>query len=899
MPNIKEIYDPNCTQCPLGATCRNRCLPGVGEQTAKLLIVGTYPNEAEDIAGRIIKEGGNSLIFRILEKVINANPGEVYFTNLVKCHSDLKGVTAPNVAACSEYLKSEISILKPRCIVTLGAVPLEALTGLTGSLGKYRGNFQDFTFEVGDFEPEHLEIKVMPTFHPNYAAKLANPKATIRNMGLDIYKAYCWALDIEAGATDTVLVRVDTVEKMQELIDYCIQAGLACFDFETTGLYPYNGDKPTMLSISFQPGAAYVLPLFHHERPICPELALQLLTMFYEQVIMNREVIKINHNIKFDFRVFGSLGMKGVLGRVEDTMLQHGLIDDSLKHGLKEINSNIFPQFAGYEDEVKKYKWDKIPFNVLEKYGGSDTDVTLRLWLHFTTELLEMPEVYRVYRNVMLPALKWLYKMEDRGVHIDQDLLNEGIAYVGGLLSEQLQKLRDNPIVNRFEIAEFERHRKEALHKITTQLNKYREAHPGQTKISVTEQKYLQQINDLKTGAVTVYEGLNFRSSTQMEQLLYGERGFNFEMVYDYKSRKKGGTGEHVIKQLPFKGSFLDDFLEYRSLEKTNSTYLLGFKDLLDANGKLHPNFHIIGTRTGRLSSSDPNLQNITQPDRIKYPNARKAAAYIKRMFTVPEEGFCMVQVDFSQMELRLVAMYAQCKEMLDVYDAGLDIHAKTAAAMNGLTMEQFYQQDKATQKLQRFSAKAVNFGFIYGATAETFRQTAKADYDLNFTPRQAEKFRSDFFTLYPELKDYHKRMVKEGRQNGYVTTLFGSRRQLKEISSPNEQLRGHAERVAVNTPIQGTSGQVTIFAGNLLVDRLRPTTYIWNNIHDAMLFNMETRHLQSECSVIRATCEGMPVEDYFGVSFSGNERFRGVKLGVDFEMSAVSWKDLEEIKIG
>lgn len=890
MVHIKDIYDPNCTQCNLGTTCKNSCIPGEG--TGKFMIVLNYPDTRDDALGKQDAEGEKLKVLNVLLKAVGIDRKEVFITYLVKCRGQVKNMTEENINTCFEYLKAEINILRPKAIIAMGGDVFKKLTHgeIEKSLTSQRGNLIKVEY---DLFGENFETTIIPTLSTSYALQLSKSKPTLKKIGMDIYKGYCLATDKEPGKTDTTIVKVNSLAQVHELVQYCKSTGIACFDFETTGLEQYAEDfKVTLLAISFQPGTSYTIPLFHFESRFTEEESHEILNIVYTGIMQDPNIRKIAHNSKYDLRCFGRYGLADFRGVIEDTVYIHHALYPGKSHKLKEISAEVFPQFSGYEDDVSKYKWDAVPLHLLEQYGGSDTDLTLRLWITYTAKLIVQPELYRVYRNVMLSSLKNLFKFEHYGVAIDREHINLAVTEVTKIVEQTDKDLRNFPEVIKYERIKHATETKAAIIKTTDKLTKWKETHNPGTK---TQIKLEAQLEALKTGSERVIDPLNFGSSKQLADLLYTDKGFKLKGIKDWKTGKTTGTGEPVLKQLADAGGFIPKLLEYRSLNKTLNTYLVGLRACLDNNNRIHSSFHITGTRTGRISSSNPNIQNITQPSRIKYPLAKKAAEYIKEIFITPGKDYSMVQVDFSQMELRLIAWYSQCKEMLRAYANNEDLHALTAATVNGMTIEQFYTLPKDKQKLLRYQAKAVNFGFIYGASASTFRTYAKTQYGIDFTPRQAAKIRREYFKKYPELLDYHKTQIKFARKNGYVKTMFGRKRFLPEIKSNNERRRAEAERQAINTPIQGTSGEITMFCASLLDGRLDRSVQGWNSVHDSILYYIPNNILTSQLRVIKSTCENTPIEKYFNVSFSDGGR-TPVKMVVDFEHSGDCWKNLKEM---
>jgi DNA polymerase-1 len=891
---IHDIYDKKCTQCNLGGLCKNPCIAGTGG--GKLMIVLNYPSTEDDLAGKQVLIGEKQKVLHTLLTAMQIPKEDVFITYMVKCRADVRSVTPESIDTCLDYFKSEISILKPKAIIAIGADVYNAITGLETSLAKARQAYTEVTFDLWG---EEYKVDVLGTYSPAYAMKLTTSKPTLIKIGQDIYKAYCKASDIEAGKTDTVVTKVRTVKEVYQLVEYVKQTGVCCFDFETTGLKHYSRDfRVTLLAISFQPGGAYTIPLYHFETPFTDEEVNEILTLVYTEIIQNYNIRKIGHNVKFDLHCFARYGFNKPKGVIEDTVFLHHLLHSEKRHGLKELVSTIFPQFTGYENNTKKKNWDAIPLSDLEPYGGADSDLTLRIWLSLTSQLIVKPQSYKVYRNIMIPALKTMFKYENMGIAIDEEHLRIAVVEVTKMWEAKEAEMRKYPQVERLEIFRFKEAQRKGIEQVTAKLEKWRKTHNPGTK---TETKYVTQLAELKAGNMKAIEPLKFNSNTKLlPQLFYTEQGFNFPIPKDRWGKPLRKTGKEVIALIDDKTGFLEDLQEWRSLGKTLSTYLLAIQNAIDDNNRLHTNFHIAGTQTGRISSSNPNVQNITQPGRIKYPMARKAAEYIKEIFITPGKDWSIIQVDFSQMELRLIAWFAQCKAMLEAYANGEDLHALTAANVNGYTIEEFKALPKDQYKLMRYKAKAVNFGFIYGASAETFRAVAKQDYGVDFTIREARKIRANFFKAYPELLRYHRTQVQLARANGTAGTLLGSERNLPDIRSKSNFKKGEAERQSINTPIQGTSGQFTMFALALLEGRLDMSKNLvqgWNSVHDSGLYYIHNSMLKSQLPIIKYTCENLPIEDYFGVSLT-DEGKTFVSMKVDFERSTTTWKTLEEIDI-
>lgn len=390
----------------------------------------------------------------------------------------------------------------------------------------------------------------------------------------------------------------------------------------------------------------------------------------------------------------------------------------------------------------------------------------------------------------------------------------------------------------------------------------------------------------------SIYEGINFGSYLQMGALLYTKEGFGYEEPYDKKKRKVSRlTDKPTLSQFDDYSGFIEGLFFWRSLEKTISTYLVGILDRLDSKNKVHTSFLQHGTTSGRLSSRDPNLQNLPSKDRVKHPVAREVVGFVKDVFIAPQ-GHKLVQVDYSQAELRIAADFATEVNMLNAYNNGEDLHALTASTMMGLTLAQFYELPKDQQKSGRTKAKAVNFGLIYGMSADGLQDYARTSYGVTMTLDEAKEARRKYFELYPRLLYYHELYIQKAVKFGYVRTLFGRKRICPDIYEDDDYLRAFSERIAINSPVQGTAGEFTIWACGLLRNRLHPRVRFVNTIHDSILFYIPDDILEESLRMIKFTCENLDTEPFFG------KKLQRVGMGVDIEMTDTSWNKMEEYQL-
>jgi len=378
---------------------------------------------------------------------------------------------------------------------------------------------------------------------------------------------------------------IQTEKEIDTLIQYCKQTGYCSMDFETTGVCFYlPSEYPTSISISFQPGSSYIIPLGHPESPFIKTYP-QILKKLGKQLIEDKDVIKIGWNLKFEYKWLFNYGIK-FRGRVFDAMLMKHLLDEERPHDLKSMVTKYLPEFGGYEDAVKGKKHNEMPLEVSAKYNGLDSDLTLRLALWFEGKLLGMPKLYRLYRNLVCIALRTVTNMEWHGTLVDEKLLDELIIKYQALSKSEEKKLRNHKLLRRFEKWLIEE-RKE----------KYIESLSNESKIAKIQAGEFTTKKELK-----IIEPVNFSSPKQMAEFFFSSpMGLELDPI---KTNDSGSfsTDEETLKKLALKeedGGFINALLEFRGLEKLTSTYLVNVKAEL-YEGKRYPGYLIHGTKTGR-----------------------------------------------------------------------------------------------------------------------------------------------------------------------------------------------------------------------------------------------------------------------------------------------------------
>ncbi len=865
------LRDENCTYCRLHKTCKTICIGGVGSKEAKLMLVFDAPSTFDDKNNTVM--GNMQLLENVLYDVIGIDKSEVYKTYALKCSiTDKKKATKKEIEVCNKYLQAEIRAVQPKCIITFGDTAMQAVTDRT-KVSKYRG--QVFSLDLGDFK-----TSVVSTYSPYY---IANADEYLQLWASDILKGYQVANDIIESVSQTQVIYCDSMSLVKEAISYCKQVGVASFDFETPEIDKdmvtfKEGHHATMLSLSFQVGSAWVIPLEHQNSPYSKVEVYEIMKLLKTEIFENPNVRKIAHNLNYDYHICRIYGITKLRGRIDDTMLMGHLVDETRRKGLKEWVNYLFVDYAGYEDELAGFGWTNVPIKKLAQYNGTDTDLTLRLSTQLEDWLIQDGSSYVIYRNLTMAAFRPLWEAESKGMHIDRDFIRKAIKEVEQIVKNQELKLLDHKIVKRFTTQIEKDLNDTALEEAEDKLDKWIDTHEN---ITATEHKLKQKIQDLKTGKVSAYKGFNFASPKQLEELLY-DSSYGFQFDTD-----TGGTGKDIINDLDDDTGFIDGLLLYRTLKLMLNTYLNGIHRRLDKNDRVHTSLLLSGTVSGRLSSRNPNLQNVPNVAKLKDEEAINVVGMVKKAFT-PPTGMTLVQLDYSQAELRIIASFANEETMLKVYEDDGDVHAMTASKMLDVPFENFYDLDPKVQKSGRTKAKAANFGLIYLISDAGFQEFAKNSYGVVLTLQEAAKIKNDFFTLYPKILDYHEIYIEKARKYGWVRTLFGRRRRTPDINSQESFKRGMDERVSVNSPVQGTSGEFTIFAIALLHNRLDRRIDFVNTVHDSILFYIPDDILELGISQIQQTMENLPTKQYFG------KELKKVKMKADAEISKESWKDLK-----
>lgn len=637
-------------------------------------------------------------------------------------------------------------------------------------------------------------------------------------------------------------------QELKKLIQCCKQTGYASVDFETNAEPIYNKSfKPTILSVTFQPGFGCSIPLDHFETKKYTSKGWnwkKMLRKFGEEVIENPNVVKVAWNYKFDDQIFQKYNIY-YRGVCLDGMLAKYLLNEEKPNDLKSMVRRYLPEYGDYEkqDKFDKIPWDKKEMEPLCHYGCQDTDYTLRLMLFFEKKLIDLG-LYNTYRNLIMTASRVLTSVEKNGLYIDrafnQELLDSYLPKIEAAKEAiyNLPKVKKfTKLYNQSKIEKYIAKLEEEIENLDPRVDK--------RKIQSREQK----IANIRAGVFTTKKELelirpvSLGSSVDLPQLMYSEEGFNFEVIKKNDSGKPS-TDEETLTNLRLtvkkpdspKAVFLDSLLELRGLEKMYKTYIEGWHEKTQDDDRLHGRFLIHGTTSGRLSSAEPNAQQI--PKTSVDPN-------IKKQLVAPK-GTLYIASDFSQAELRIMAHLSGDETYLNAFNSGQDPHLAIAATKYHVPYEEalkIYEDenhpDHKIWKVRRKQAKQIAFGLIYGIGAKLLAvKLSDPKSGIIVTPEEAQKEMDIFFGQHPKLKTFLKKQEKFLRKNGYLVSLFGRKRRLPQIYSSDRGEEAYALRLALNFPCQSAASDMCLFGSILIYYLMRqgklPSTKSVCLVHDA-----------------------------------------------------------------
>lgn len=683
---------------------------------------------------------------------------------------------------------------------------------------------------------------------------------------------------------------IKSYSELEKLVEACLKTGYASVDFETNAEPIYNDTfKPTILSVTFQPGSGISIPLQHFE---CSESHinktwLEWLTYFGRNVIENPNVVKIAWNWKFDNQIFQRYNIYS-RGTVIDGMLAKYLLNEERPNGLKDMVRRFLPEFSDYEkyDSFDSIPWSKKPLKKLCEYGCMDTDFTFRLSIFFESFLIKKG-FYNLYRNLIMPASKVLQSAEKNGLPFDVELNVKLREKYNNLINEYNTKLRSIRTVQRYQNYIIEKRKEDYIETLESEIEELREE--GKDRQVKTREQKLSRIiaGEYTTKAeLKLIEEVNFSSQKQMVDLLYNSNhGFKFPVIaYTVDKHKKPtnnpSTAEDTLIKLKEhdKSGFIDTLLDLRGVQTINSTFIVGLGDLVQSDGGVHPTFLIHGTVSGRLSSRNPNGQNI--PKTMVNPD-------VKLQF-IPPKNQLFLSYDYSQAELRILAHLANESTMLEWFRTGKDIHLASACKKYHEDYNEIikiYQDEQHPEyklwKKRRKESKTINFGIVYEQSAAKLAESLSTPEEP-VSKEEGQQFLDEFFQTFPKIKRFIDRQHKFMEKHGYCVSLFGRRRRCPKVYSENYGEYLEALRQSTNSPVQSAASDMALFASVIVYGKVKkgelPPMKEVNTVHDSVYQFILPKYITPDTIYnIWDICRNPSTKEYFGFSIDD------VDMSMDF----------------
>ncbi len=578
----------------------------------------------------------------------------------------------------------------------------------------------------------------------------------------------------DINTTPHIYTAIQTEEKMQELCNLLCSQSSVCFDTETTDVDPILSEL-VGFSFAYKEGEAFYVPISENREEA--QKQVDIFRPFFE----NENIEKIGQNLKYDILSLRNYNIE-VRGKLFDTMIAHYLLNPELRHGMDYMAENYLKYKTIHIEELigKRGKNQKsmrdVALEIISDYAAEDADITLKL-KHILEKEIETNNISDLYYNIELPLVYVLADMEWTGVRLDLDALGE--------LSKQLTN-----------------------------------------ELALVEKEIIKMA------------GIDFNVNSPKQ---VGEILFDRMRIIDKPKKTKTGqysTGEEELQKLRNNHPIIEKILEQRGLKKLLSTYIDAFPLLINPkSGKIHTSFNQTVASTGRLSSTNPNLQNI--------PIRDERGKEMRKVF-IPDDGCTFLSADYSQIELRIMAHLSGDKNMLEAFAQGQDIHAATAAKIYKIPIEEVTSNMRA-------KAKTANFGIIYGISVFGLSER------LNVPRGEAKELIDGYFETFPQVKTYMDESIAKARENGFVETVSGRKRFLADINSRNTIVRGYAERNAINAPIQGSAADIIKIAMIRIFDRIKSEklkSKMILQVHDELNFNVPVNELEKLKKIVTEEME-------------------------------------------
>lgn len=645
-----------------------------------------------------------------------------------------------------------------------------------------------------------------------------------------------------------------TKAEVRQLIKACKEVGYCCYDWETNAKPLYMKDFcTTILSITFQAGFACSVVTDHFQRK---EYDIRysskwVIKKIGHELIENKDVVKMAWNMKFDAQIF-QLYHIYYRGTCIDGMLAKYILNEERPMGLKDMVRRYLPEASGYEETrgFNKISWDQKPLDQLCQYGGQDTDYCFRLCIFFEKKLIDLG-LYDLFRNMIMPASRVLQTVEVNGLYIDREFNEKLLKEYKEKINKALDNILSLPKVKRFHNYLIEQRKENYIGKIQREIDDLiKDDEEGNAKkIASREQKIVNIRAGIYStkGELAIEDPINLGSPKDLPLLIYDKHGLGFECT-EYTDKGAPSTSEDTLQQLRLtvkdpknpKAIFLDNLMDLRGLQKMYTTFIEGWHEKTQDDSRLHGRFLIHGTTSGRLSSQEPNLQQI--PKTSVDPNIKKQL--------ISKPGTLYISSDFSQAELRVMAHLSGDETYLKAFANGEDPHLAIACKKYHVDYNEILKvykdenhPDHKLWSVRRKQAKQLAFGLIYGIGPGLLAvKLSDPKSGIIVTKDEAKKQMDEYFEEHPALQKFKAKQERILKKYGYLKSLFGRKRRLPQVYSDNSDEVAYANRLGLNFPCQSAASDMCLFGSILIYYLMRqgrlPKMDSVTLVHDANYMN-------------------------------------------------------------
>ena len=810
-----------CERCTLCKTRRNVVLPKI-VPNCEIMFIAEAPGADEDAYGTepLIGESGQ-LLNRCLEEA-GINRSECSIVSVVQCKTPQnREPSKQEIQACFDIVENAIKIAKPKIIVPLGNVALKRIHKSSG-ITKKNGLVLEHKNYPG--------VKIVPIVHPSFV--LRDPKNLMYlQQGLRRVKSLCGVAEVQYKKP--VVTYIQNYQQFDAMIKDLSAKPYFTIDIETSH-FKWTKGHIICIALSGAAGTSYILPWVIGDEKFYETCRTQALSTKKREIIddikkfcaffslnepkfkwegtdvkerfaallADQNTIKILHNYCFDYKWLESAGLP-IKGTIYDTMIMHYMLDESRgTHGLDDCALRFTPEYGEYWKGLDNYiikstkenrsdSYAIIPIEELIPYAATDADITFQIFQIFYQRMQEEDEGFLPLLNgFLMPLTALLMETERNGFRVDTDYLLK----LETLLQDELAK-------------------------IELKLRRYS-------------------------------PDINFKSTLQLSKLLFVQLGLPIIKKTD---KGKPCTDESVLSSLANLHEVPKLLLEKRRLDKIYSTYVLGIKNNKWDDGKVHANFMCTGTETGRLSCNSPNMQNLPRnPPEGDLLHA--LGIKIRDLFINSDDEYVIVETDYSQAELRLIAEYSKDRNLYNAFLQGRDPHAELAVRLYhkervpemeaGLIVA-----DKIVTKEERQKAKTANFALAYGKGAENFATENNIPID------EARYIHKVYWETYPGISEWKNAVLREAYQCDYFKSYFGRKRRMKKLKSTDKFIRGEAEREGINFVIQSQASDYTLYSTLKIVEEAKARNYRFRTVsfvHDSAVYEVHKQDLQNFLTLLR-----------------------------------------------